>query len=50
MVKIQIDLSEKENKIVKIYQMAKNFDTKEKAIKDMILQQTNVAKAFVKNL
>lgn len=36
MVKIQIDLSEDEDKIVEIYKLANNLKTKQVAIKKMI--------------
>lgn len=36
MVKIQIDLTEEENKIVTLYKVLKNFETKEEAIKKII--------------
>ena len=36
MTKIQIDLSEAEDKIVEIYKLVKNLKTKEEAIKKMI--------------
>ena len=36
MVQIQIDLSEKENKIVEVYQAIFNIKTKEEAVKDII--------------
>lgn len=37
MTKIQIDLSEAEDKIVEIYKLVKNLKTKEEAIKKMIM-------------
>ncbi len=44
MTKIQIDLSEKEDKIVEIFKLVNNFKTKEEAIKKMILKfNVNVA-------
>ena len=44
MTKIQIDLSEKEDKIVEIFKLVNNFKTKEEAIKKMILKfNINVA-------
>ncbi|MBU4257644.1 DUF2683 family protein [Patescibacteria group bacterium] len=36
MVKIQIDLSEREDKIVEIYKLVNNLKTKQEAIKQMI--------------
>ena len=36
MVKIQIDLTKEEDKIVEIYKLTKNFKTKQDAIKSMI--------------
>lgn len=36
MVKIQIDLSEEEDKIVEIYKLVNNLNTKQEAIKKMI--------------
>jgi len=36
MVKMQIDLSEEEDKIVEIYKLANNLRTKQEAIKKMI--------------
>jgi len=36
MVKIQIDLSEDEDKIVEIYKLVNDFNTKQDAIKDMV--------------
>ena len=36
MVKIQINLSEEENKIVELHKTLKNFVTKEEAIKSII--------------
>jgi len=36
MVKIQIDLSEKEDKIVDVYKLVNNLKTKQEAIKQMI--------------
>lgn len=36
MVKIQIDLSEEEDKIVEIYKLVHNLKTKEEAIKQMV--------------
>jgi len=36
MAKIQIDLSEEENKIVEIYKLVNNLKTKQEAIKKMI--------------
>lgn len=36
MVKIQIDLSEEEDKIVEIYKLSNNLRTKEEAIKQMV--------------
>ncbi|MEM3373586.1 MAG: DUF2683 family protein [Candidatus Woesearchaeota archaeon] len=36
MVKIQLDLSEEEDKIVEIYKLVNNFKTKQEAIKQMI--------------
>ena len=36
MVKIQIDLSEEEDKIVEIYKLVNNLKTKQEAIKQMI--------------
>ena len=38
MTKIQIDLSEKEDKIVEIYKLINDLKTKEEAIKKMILK------------
>lgn len=44
MTKIQINLSEKEDKIVEIYKLVNNLKTKEEAIKKMILKfNVNVA-------
>ncbi len=44
MTKIQIDLSEKEDKIVEIFKLVNNFKTKEESIKKMILKfNVNVA-------
>ena len=44
MTKIQIDLSEKEDKIVEIFKLVNNFKTKEEAIKKMIIKfNVNVA-------
>ncbi len=44
MAKIQIDLSEKEGKIVEIYKLVNDLKTKEEAIKKMILKfNVNVA-------
>jgi len=44
MTKIQIDLSEKEDKIVEIFKLINNFKTKEEAIKKMIMKfNINVA-------
>ena len=44
MTKIQIDLSEKEGKIVEIYKLVNDLKTKEEAIKKMILKfNVNVA-------
>ncbi|MBS3123256.1 DUF2683 family protein [Candidatus Woesearchaeota archaeon] len=37
MTKIQIDLSEQEDKVVEIYKLVKNLKTKQDAIKQMIL-------------
>jgi hypothetical protein len=36
MVKIQINLSDKEDKIVEIYKIVNNLKTKEEAIKNMV--------------
>jgi len=36
MVKIQIDLSEKEDKIVEVYKLMNNLKTKQEAIKVML--------------
>ena len=36
MVKIQVDLSEKEDKIVEIYKLVNNLKTKQEAIKQMV--------------
>jgi hypothetical protein len=36
MVKIQLDLSESEDKIVEIYKLMNNLNTKQEAIKQMI--------------
>jgi hypothetical protein len=36
MVKIQIDLSEEEDKIVEVYKLAHDLRTKEEAIKQMV--------------
>ncbi len=36
MVKIQIDLSENEDRIVEVYKLAKRLKTKQEAIKSMI--------------
>lgn len=36
MVKIQIDLSDKQNRIVDIFKLANNLPTKQEAIKQMI--------------
>ena len=36
MTKIQVDLSEKEDKIVEIYKLVNNLKTKEEAIKKMV--------------
>jgi len=36
MVKIQIDLSEEEDKIVEIYKLVNNLKTKQDAIKQMV--------------
>ena len=38
MTKIQINLSEKEDKIVEIYKLVNDLKTKEEAIKNMILK------------
>jgi hypothetical protein len=44
MTKIQINLSEKEDKIVEIYKLVNDLKTKEEAIKKMILKfNVNVA-------
>jgi flavoprotein len=37
MVKIQIDLSEDEDRIVEVYKLTKKLKTKQEAIKEMIL-------------
>jgi len=37
MVKIQLDLSEEEDKVVEIYKLVNRLKTKQDAIKDMIL-------------
>ena len=49
MVLVQIDLSDKENKIVEIYKISKDFKTKEETIKDMIMHHKDWAKAVIKN-
>jgi len=36
MVKIQIDLSAEEDKIVEVYKLMNNLKTKQEAIKDMV--------------
>ena len=36
MVKLQIDLSEQENKIVEVYKALKGFETKEETVKRII--------------
>ena len=36
MVKIQIDLSEQEDKIVEVYKLVNNLKTKQEAIKQMV--------------
>lgn len=36
MVKIQIDLSPEEDRLVEIYKLANNYKTKQEAIKNMI--------------
>lgn len=36
MVKVQIDLTEQENKIVEVYKAIKSFETKEETIKHII--------------
>jgi flavoprotein len=36
MVKIQIDLSDKEDKIVEVYKLMNNLKTKQEAIKEML--------------
>jgi len=36
MVKLQIDLSEEENKIVEIYKAVKRYETKEETVKQII--------------
>ena len=36
MVKVQIDLSEEENKIIEVYKALKSFVTKEETIKQII--------------
>lgn len=36
MVKIQIDLSDEEDKIVEVYKLVKNLKTKQDAIKQMV--------------
>lgn len=36
MVKIQIDLSDEENRIVEIYKLTNRFKTKQEAIKKMV--------------
>lgn len=36
MVKMQIDLSDKEDKIVEIYKLINNLKTKEEAVKKMV--------------
>jgi len=36
MVKIQIDLSEKEDKIVEVYKLMNNLKTKQEAVKEML--------------
>jgi hypothetical protein len=36
MVKIQIDLSDEEDRIVEIFKLSNNFKTKQEAIKNMV--------------
>lgn len=36
MVKLQIDLSEEENKIVEVFKAIKGFETKEETVKQII--------------
>jgi len=36
MVKIQIDLSEEEDRIVEIFKLVNNYKTKQEAIKEMV--------------
>lgn len=42
MVKIQIDLDEKQNKIVEIYKAMNGFVTKEEAIKSLIRKKGDI--------
>lgn len=50
MVKIQLDLTENQNKIVEMYRSVNQIDTKQNAIKDMIVQQKKIVKAYLKGL
>lgn len=49
MVKIQINLSDEEDKIVEIYKLSNSFKTKEEAIKDMVkFFKVKIRPAFLK--